>query len=383
MSDQPLPRASLTAATAIVTPNEVNEQHGIGALLSRIFAGEPNVLSFRSHDTFGGVQSFGARCLRVSHTGLARWESCARLLHALQGSTIRRILCVPFFADDLITASALSDLYRAPLCIYVMDDNNVGGRGIPDDLFDEALGKARLRLGISPEICAAYAAKYARPFHLLPPLVDPALVSSTPPQPDAALLASATGVLLGNVWSQRWLDRLRATLKASGLAVDWFGHSGASWLHYSDEALAADGIFRRGFLAEAELLRKLRAYPFAIIPSGSLDDHDDRPELARLSLPSRIPYLMATANLPLIVLGSPQTAAGRFVSRFGVGEVCPYHGPSLRAAAEDLCRLDRQTEIRRLAAQSAPLFCLDQPAAWIWQSLALGRPVDSRFEGLL
>src|SRR5213075_1123681 len=103
--------------------------------------------------------------------GLARWQSYELLLRILNRNTVRRILCIPFFPDDLVTAICLKELFHAPLCIYVMDDNNIVAHGIPDELFAEALEKSRLRLGISPEIRDAYEAKFDQHFAVLPPLV--------------------------------------------------------------------------------------------------------------------------------------------------------------------------------------------------------------------
>ena len=288
-----------------------------------------------------------------------------------------------FFADDLITAICLKEMFEAPLCIYVMDDNNVGAHGIPDHLFREALGKARLRLGISPEIRDAYAAKYGVPFHLLPPLVEAASCQRVPHQPDEAFLRDRTGVLIGNVWSQQWLGRLRAALKVSGLKVHWYGNTKATWLQYSPEQLAADGIETMGFLPEGELLARLKMYPYAIIPSGSLDEHDDRPELARLSLPSRIPFLMGTTNLPLVVVGHPETAAAHFVSRFQVGGVCPYDGTALRKLVETVSDAQAQMRFRQNAIETAPKFALPNPGRWIWDSLEHGAPVNDRFDQLM
>ena len=379
----PLPRAVLTGAEAIVTPNEVNEKHGIGIIMERFFGGDENVLSLRSQNSFRGEQRFGARQLEVSHAGLARWESYERLLHLLNGSTVRRVLCVPFFADDLITAICLKELFEAPLCVYVMDDNNVGAHGIPDHLFREALQKAGLRLGISPEIRDAYAVKYGLPFHVLPPLVEEEAVQRTVEMPDPEFLRDRIGVLIGNVWSQKWLERLRLALKASGLKVHWYGNTKATWLNYSAEQLAADGIQTMGFVPENELLARLKRYPYAIIPSGSLDEHDDRPELARLSLPSRIPYLMGTTNVPLVVMGHAETAAARFVRRFLIGGICSYEGQALREMVESVCGVEEQQLLRRNAAENAPKFALANAGRWIWDSLEKGSPVDERFEELL
>src|SRR5687768_11909464 len=99
-----LPYAAFTAADAIITPNEPNERHGIGIIIERFFGGFRNTLSIRSQNNFGGEQRFGERKLLINHAGLARWESYQHLLEILNGSTIQRILCIPFFADDLITA---------------------------------------------------------------------------------------------------------------------------------------------------------------------------------------------------------------------------------------------------------------------------------------
>jgi hypothetical protein len=373
----------LSGADLIVTPNEANQRHGIGIIVERFFGGIPNVLSVRSEDSFGGEQTFGVRQLRVSHAGLSRAESYRHLLKILNGSTIKRIVCIPFFPDDLITAICLRELFQAHLCIYVMDDNNIGAHGIPNGLFAEALGKASLRLGISPEIRDAYQDRYGMPFFVLPPLVAHEHVITQAIVPEAAIVERRPGALIGNVWSQKWLERLRQTLRGSGVKLHWYGNTNASWLHFDKQELAKDGIVTIGFLPEDDLIEKLRWHPFALIPSGSLDEHDDRPELARLSLPSRIPYLAAVANLPLLVLGHPGTAAGHFVERFGLGQVCSYESAALRQAAERICDLEDQWRFRKNAVAIGRQFALDNPGDWVWKSLENGEPIDSRFEELM
>ncbi len=378
-----LPAGAFTEADVIITPNEANTRHGIGIIVERFFGRYPKTLSIRSQDTFGGEQTFGTQRLLISHSGLARWESYELLLRRLNRNTIRRIVCIPFFPDDLITAICLRELFNAPLCIYVMDDNNIGAHGIPDELFSEALEKARLRLGISPEIRDAYEAKFDQPFAVLPPLVVRENILAEPILPEAAFTERRPGALIGNIWSQKWLERLRQTLRDSGVKLHWYGNTTASWLHYTHEELAADGITTVGFLPEEDLIERLRWHPYALIPSGSLDEHDDRPELARLSLPSRISYLAAVANLPLIVLGHRETAAGHFVDRFGLGLVCPYDSDALRAAAMEISTPELQMRCRKNAAIHGSAFSLDDPGEWIWNSLARGAPSDDRFEMLL
>ena len=82
-----LTRAAMSGADAIITPNEVNLKHGMGVLVERFFGGFTNVLSIRSQDSFDGEQNFGIHKLRISHSGLARWESYEELLRRLNGST--------------------------------------------------------------------------------------------------------------------------------------------------------------------------------------------------------------------------------------------------------------------------------------------------------
>jgi FkbM family methyltransferase len=266
------------------------------------------------------------------------------------------------------------------MCTYVMDDNNVYRDGIRDELMREVLAKSDLRLAISPELRDAYEKKYALKFWMLPPVVTPQALQTIPVEPVGPQFEQQVGVLVGSLWSVRWLQRLRETMRASGLRVHWFGNARAPWLKVTPDELRADGILNCGFLAEAELTRRLRNYPYALVPSGALDEQDDRPEIARLSLPTRLPYLLAAANLPTLVLGHPQTAAAHFLERFRFGAVVPYDGRRLAEAVADITKPDRQRELRQHAAGQSRLFSADGLAEWLWRSLENGQPPDERFE---
>src|SRR6516225_5888978 len=152
---RPISRNAIRDTDAIVTTNEVSDRHGTGVILRRIFGESRNVLSIRSTSLYPD-HDLGQQQLCFGHEGLNRSESFARVLAALNGSTVRRVLCVPFLPDELMTAIALKELFNAPLCMFLMDDNNVHARGIGDDLMREALEKASLRLAISPELRDAY-----------------------------------------------------------------------------------------------------------------------------------------------------------------------------------------------------------------------------------
>ncbi|HVV70538.1 MAG TPA: FkbM family methyltransferase, partial [Verrucomicrobiae bacterium] len=375
----PLPRHALRQADAIVTTNEVTDRHGTGVILSRIFDDSANILSIRSSNLYH-EHRLGAEAHCLAHEGLSRSQSFERVLYALNGNQVRRVLCIPFLPDELVTAIVLKELFNAPLCVYLMDDNNVYARGIPDELMREALGKAALRLAISPEMRDAYEKKYSLKFWVVPPIVTRGVPPVVESKPGEHLLEYRTGILVGNLWSRRWLTELRRTVKEAGLQLHWYGNTRASWLKVTSKELEADGIIDCGFLAEPELSERVRQYPYAVIPSGRLDAQDDRPEIGRLSLPTRMPYLLATANTPMIVLGSEQTGAARFVDRFDVGRTVPYEGSRLRDAVLDICRPQKQLALRRSAARHARIFSGNGMAQWIWQSLEKGEPVDERFE---
>ncbi len=374
-----LPPQALRDADALITTNEVSDRHGTGVILRRIFGRSTNLLSIRSTNLYPD-HALGQAQLCFGHEGLSRPQSFARVLAALNGSTIRRVLCVPFLADELITAVVLKELFDVPLCIFLMDDNNVHARGIQDELMREAMAKASLRLAISPELRDAYEQKYSLKFWILPPVVDEQAVRRAPRIPTGPLVESKTGVLIGSLWSRAWLQLLRKTIREAGLMIHWYGNAKAPWLKVTPQELAADGIVDCGFLPEIELTTKLTQYPYAIVPSGTLDETDDRPEIARLSLPTRLPYLLAAANMPVVVLGHPNTAAARFLERFHIGQVCPYEPASLKQVVQQIAQPDRQLALRTCAASHSSLFSAKGLADWVWQSLERGEPSDERFE---
>lgn len=375
------PTRVLYDADVIITHIEVNDKHGVGALTRRLFAGGRNVISLRSADYYGGEQQFGDLALRVEHKEDSRDADFMRVLTALGGSTVRRVLCIPFFADDVRTALAVKESYGVPMCTYLMDDQNICAGGIPDDLMRELLAKSALRLAISPEMRAIYEHKYALPVWYMPPVVAAPLIPSvtsvphTPPD-------SKHGVIIGNIWGRRWLELLRQTVRGSGVTLSWYSIGGFGDLPCPVSALASDSIFPHDPLPDDDLVKMLRETWFAVLPSGPLDDTDDRRFLSQLSLPSRLVYLLATSHIPILVLGSSQTAAARFVRHFEVGLVADYDRDSFVDRVNYILRPDVNLAMRHRAVAVAGRFTDIGAAEWIWQSLERGEPIDSRFEDL-
>jgi hypothetical protein len=374
---------TLADATVVITACEMNQSHGTGALVKRIVADTPNVLSIRSMDLYGGDHDFGDVSLYVSHRGLSRQEGVQKLLSMINGHTAKRILCVPYRSDDLITAIALHDLYQVPLATYIMDDQNICVHNISDELMQEFLTKCSLRLATHPELRDAYEAKYGLQFWLLPAVVPDSLISRFPVLPDPNSRFATVGALIGSLWSQQWFELLCTSIKNAGVELDWYGNTQYHWLQDTPEQLKQRGINPCGLLPEEQLAETLKVYPYVIVPTGTLDERDDHHELSRLSLPGRIIFALATANIPVIVLGSEKTSASHFVQRFNIGLTCAYDGESLRQAIEQITEVKTQQQMRHNAAAVAAKFSAKGINHWLWKSIDLGEPCDPRFEELL
>ncbi len=372
---------TLHQVDVVITYNEMNQQHGTGILLRRIFENHANILSLRTCDTYQGDHDFGDYSALIRLTKLAKSEICALLLRVLNGSTLRRILCIPYLIEDVKLAIALSDVFDVPLCTYLMDDHNIYSSIIPDDLMQELLQKSDLRLAISPEMRAAYQTKFNCPIWFAPPTLPTAFIRATPHSVDLNYLAQKTGVLIGNVWGAAWLTALRTTLRQAGLTVDWHPNPGRTPAIAAD--LSADGIKVQSEKPGSQLRLLLHRYPFTLMPTGMLDDTDDLPEVTRLSLPSRLIFTLATAHLPIIVMGSRDSAAAHFVETFQLGTVCSYDANSFAEAVEYVCDPMVQTQIRQRCAAIAAVFACDDLADWLWRSLEDGHPADDRFEALI
>jgi hypothetical protein len=377
------PPADAVPVDVIVSHIEVCDEHGTGVLTKRLFGDSRGIVSVRSQDQFGGRQAFGDRALLLRHRAPTRRGAVLGVLPAFTGLDVRRIVCIPYFADDVVTAIGLKALFGAPLCTFIMDDNNIEGDGIPDELMRDLVSSSDLRLAISNELGEAYEEKFGVRFWLFPPVVGPEIVLHGRVGPTRGAAEGGRGVMVGNVWGAEWLERLRDTLRGTGIEIDWYCNSGLRWVRATEAELAADGIRVRGTAPEPDLVAALRAAPYVVVPSGTLDAADTRRAIARFSLPSRITYVLATSHAPIIVVGHPETAAARFVTSHGIGATVPYDRERFVAAVAQITGPDAQIAMRARAAELAPALSAEGATEWIWASLRAGRPVDDRFARLV
>jgi len=375
------------AVDVIVTPNEMNERHGTGSLVRRLFGGRPGIVSIRARNDYGGEHELGDEAIVLPHGNSSRAAACERVIYAMRGRTVRRVVCVPYVADDLVTTIVLGDVFQAQVCIWIMDDQNVAVPNIPDALVREALEKARLRVTTHSEMREAYERKFGFRFALLPAVATGGLIRHTPMSLPVASPTPGRGAFVGSIWSRKWLEHLAATLANARMEVDWYGNHQSPYLGLTGEdhaRLARSGIVAHGILPEPKLAAVLRQHSYALVPTGNFTGDDgNAAAVARLSLPGRILFIAATSNTPVIVLGSEETPASRFVRRFGIGVTSPYEAEAFRRAVEHVTVPEVQTEMRRRAAAIAGVLSSDGVADWLFRSLERGEPADDRFETLM
>jgi hypothetical protein len=371
------PRTRLRDATLLITHAEICDRHGTGALLGKIFGPDKALLVFYSRNHFD-TQSLGAVTHHLAHPEMDLESAKRKVAALLDGHDVRRILCVPFYPDEALSAIAASKLTNAPLVTYIMDDQNLFLQGIPDPLMKMLLERSTMCFAISEALRSGFKRKYGLPVWIIPPATSRrffAPVDLLPPnnQPPK-------GVIIGNVWSKEILQQLRQLIQASGLVIEWFGNAGKPFIELDPEELSKDGIVLRGIVPEEELVQALRQFDYALLSSGSMNGMIEHDWLFRASLPSRLIYMMTTAHLPFVVLGDPETAAGQFVTGFQLGEVVPYRTTEFRQAVSAVTTLRTAEKIRRKAAELTPAFASEPISKWIWRSAKRGKPLDDRYE---
>lgn len=359
---------------ALVHAIEINDRHGVGVYIRRMFGDGRDFVFLRSRSLYEGTNEFGTEEFLGDRFSTLS-ELRARIAGIVSRHPIERILCVPYYPEDFRNAVLLKEASGAKLCTYLMDDQNIFAREVGDAAVRRLLDASELRLGISPQMSLAYERKFGREVAWMPPVL-PARRT-----PDVGPRHARRAALIGNVWSAMQLGNLRQVARESGWAIDWFGRGPeAGWLDATPEALASDNVHCLGYLEDAALAGRLAEYPFAIIPSGTADDADDIRSFSLLSLPSRVIHLLTQAALPLLVMGGERSAVAAFVQETGCGLVAPYNATAFSSEAERL--VADESGFRAAASGIAERMTLADAGDWIWSSLDRGAPVDDRFESM-
>ena len=390
----------------IVSSVEINSRHGTGLLIQYMFEDFSQITTVSSQRCFHGDRVRSAKHFEVPFQELERHEIYELVLNWFKSSPPKRAYVVPYYKTELIVAIALADLFGTEICLHVMDDQCLYEDEIPFALMQEALGKSGLTFVISPEMRDEYEQRFGKRVFILPPVVPENMIckdtgnvqlsekskSNTHPlkrlsrfirRKPQQKTESKRGIIIGNIWDEKWLEKLQGTIRNSGFEVDWYSNNpDAIMLSKQKDQLGSSGIHLQKPLWGDDLVNELRQRPFAIMPSGMLGPDEDRESLARLSLPSRLPFVMSVSQIPIVVLGSRETAAAQFVERFSLGRVIDYDLQQFKEAAEFVLRPEVQQDIRSRAGSLATSFSASGLAGWIDDSIRLKQPVDNRFESL-
>jgi len=365
----------------LIAHTEVTRLQGTGVLLQRYFPESHDFITLRSRTLYQGKVDFGGLHFSLDLPGLPESARKEILRQLLSPYRIRRILAVPFFATDFVHAVNAREITGAPLCTYVMDDQTVFSREVPPALARRLFAASDLRLAISPEMIATYRRHFDEPFGLLPPLVTDR-DGEIPNYWHPAIRPATHCAMVGNIWSAEQFAQLRAFTRAAGLTVDWFGNADVAWLPKDSDEFKRDGIFCQGFLPEQQLAVRLATYPFAVIPGGSLDGTENNEWLTRLSIPSRMVFILTKTFTPMLVLGSPETAAARFVERLGSGVSSNYDaGDACEKIAAITAPENREQRLGN-ARRAAAGFVMPGCGEWIWRSLAARECAPTPFDDL-
>jgi hypothetical protein len=208
----------------------------------------------------------------------------------------------------------------APMTVYVMDDNTLFNAEIPQEEMGELLRGADAVFAISPEMRTLYQNHFRVPILVAPPVVADDLVRarpSDPPVPPLPGVRARVG-LIGNIWHQAWLDQMMDSARRADITVEWLASAEEfHWLTLPDEDLRSGRLVFRPGLPSRAMLSEIEQFAAVIVPSGTFEETGHALSISRLSLPSRMSFIVAGAGTPLLVLGHSDTGAARFVRRPG------------------------------------------------------------------
>ena len=392
----------------IVSSVEINSRHGTGLLIQYMFEDFSQITTVSSQRCFHGDRVRSAKHFEVPFQELDRFQIYEMVLQWFKNAPPKRAYVVPYYKTELLVAIALSDLFGTEICLHIMDDQCLYEDEIPFPLMEEAMSKSGLIFVISPEMRDAYNERFHHRIFILPPVVPeamirkdqglPVVVDVQGPGPGRKRfsiknvlqrfrkqpktdVAKPRGIIIGNIWNERWLAKLQETIRDSGYEVDWFSNNpDAIMLSSQKDQLTSSGIHLKSPLWGDDLVKELRQRPYAIMPSGMLGRDEERESLARLSLPSRLPFVMSVSNIPIVVLGSRETAAAKYVQRFNLGAVIDYEADQFKASIDRIMKPEVQEDIRSRANKLSSTFSARNLSNWLDESIQMNQPADNRFE---
>ncbi|WP_036502192.1 hypothetical protein [Novosphingobium sp. AP12] len=366
----------------VIMANEINFAHGTGILMSRILAELPSYVLFRAFDHWGGMQVVEPTADFVLHRYSQDRQTIAGFVASrLPPYAPRSIFSVPYTREDVVMALTAKAMTGAPLVIWVMDDNCLSNEGIPLALMRELVLAADARFVISDVMRATYEAHFGLPFWVLPPLVARRFIRTEPclPPPQEEPLR---GAIVGNIWHQAWLEDAIEALSGVEVPIEWYTSSNdLHFLKYTDADLARAGIVIKNDLTHDEIAVRVERSAFILVPSFSGTETDGHAAaIGRLSLPSKMPFVTATAGTPFLVLTNGESGAADYVRTFDLGEVAAYDQEAIIAAINRIADPDKQYRVRERSFAIAPALDVTGLHGFLVDAARNRSLTDDRFE---
>ena len=341
---------------AVITHDTPSPNQGVGAVIASLFEGKEDAINIHStvnHDnrTTGSIPGIKISSPPGREPSLA--DTVAEISRKLGRNPITSAIVVPYSAQDCLNGIAVSRIFKCPVSVWIMDDQNIHASGIPDALMAELLACSAKRFAICRELSEAYAERFQTDFQVLLPPEKPAHLTTAP-------LAAAKGrplrfVTCGNVWSEDTMRKIMRLAQQNEIVLDWYGNMGRPFLAIQDKELENAGIMPKGLVGKHELISRLREYDIGIVVMPPLDDPTHGWQ-AKLSFPSKIVTLSGCANLPLLFIGPSSTPGSNFIIENDIGTVCDWQVQDLTECISNLT--DKCDSYRANAAKTAPKFLI-------------------------
>ena len=95
----------IPGCTVLISAVEINDHHGVGVYLARLFQRDANVIALRSKSLYGGRCVFSPRSFEIGRSnavGLGKWRSKMAALSSEMEA--KRIIAVPYYPQDFENA---------------------------------------------------------------------------------------------------------------------------------------------------------------------------------------------------------------------------------------------------------------------------------------
>ncbi|HEY0790897.1 MAG TPA: FkbM family methyltransferase [Chthoniobacterales bacterium] len=345
-----------------------------GSFLNSLAEG-PTKPVFLSVDAQTIDMSDRANTRTIRLTGCDRAAGYREVARCLEAWEFSRILCLPGCEDDLRIAVAAADISGKPLALYLVDKLPERSTLGLNAVLAETLQKARVCFALTEGIRAHYQKQFPKRIWLVPPVLPS---SQAPPRGSREIAKPLKGVFLGHPGAVETFRCIRQMLSPEALQLTWLNGSGRQ---ANDPEQIGDWQIARVVSASAALVADTcQGSDFLLVAGTTLDETSTGGRTNADVLWAIVEALVASGR-PILLVERSETAASRSVQEGGLGATWYLQGNLEQKLAEIVSDPFRHRTLET-AGQFASRFTGAELVKFIWDSLALGRGVDDRYEKL-